>query len=212
MIDLFTKAYDLLNQGLFNSKLPTVGFTSTLTRKDILHFAPPDVFEIGTGFITARPVEIIDDLLHNMVHVYNHVNGEQDVTTNQYHNLAFCDKALGVGLIVTCHKTRGWGITHTDPDAKTDKIRTPKDDVNQKRNAVYDEIKFPVEDLAKYQRKLQDSLEDKPNKQFQFKYVCKCEPPHIVRVGTRPEGPRSFEAKCLRCDTNFALDESRPAP
>lgn len=212
MIDLFTEAYEQLNQGLFNSKLSTIEFTPTLTRKDILHFAPPDVFEIGAGFITARPVEIIDDLLHNMVHVYNHMKGEQDVTTNQYHNLEFCEKALDVGLIVTCHKTRGWGITHTDPDAEANKVRTPKEDVNQKRLAVYEEIKFPVEDLAKYQRELQDDLEDKPSKQFQFKYVCGCDPPMIVRVGTRPDGPRSLLSKCLRCDTDFVLDESRPAP
>ena len=212
VIDLFTKAYDLLNKSIFKSKLPAIEFNPILTRKDILHFAPPDVFEIGTGFITARPVEIIDDLLHNMVHVHNYMNGKQDVTSNQYHNLTFCEKALDVGLIVICHKTRGWGITHTDPDFQADKVRTPKDDVTQKRLAVYDEIKFPVEDLAEYQRELQNSLGNRSSKQFQFKYVCRCDPPHIVRVGTRPEGSRSFLAKCLRCHTNFVLDESRPAP
>lgn len=209
VIELFAQAYDLLNKGLFHSKLPTIEFSLALNRKDILHFAPPNVFEIGTGLITARPVEIVDDLLHNMVHVYN--NGG-DVTSNQYHNSYFCEKALAVGLIVVCHKTRGWGVTHTDPDAQAEKIRYPKAKDFQRRLAVYDQIKLPVESLAEFQRELQDSLGNRPAKQFQFKYVCQCDPPHIVRVGTKPNGPRSFFAKCLRCDTNFVLDESRPAP
>jgi hypothetical protein len=212
VIDLFTKAYESLNKGLFDSKLPTtIEFSPTLNRKDIFHFGPPDVFEIGTGFITARPVEIIDDLLHNMVHVYNHVQDTPDVTQNQYHNLAFCEKALDVGLIVVCHKTRGWGVTHTDPDALTDKIRHPKETATTKRSEVYDQIKLPDESLAEFQRELQEKLGDKPAKQFQFKYVCKCDPPFIVRVGKRPDGDRPFDARCGYCDTIFVLDESRPS-
>ncbi len=212
VIDIFAKVYELLNQGLFHSKLPAPQFSPTLTRKDIFRLAVcPYVFEIGTGIVTARPVEIIDDLLHNMVHVFNHMGDEQDVTANQYHNLVFCEKALDVGLIVNCHKTRGWGVTHTDPDAQAERVRVPKEAANQKRLGVYDKIELPVEDLAKYQRELQDRL-DKPIKQFQFKYVCKCKPPMIVRVGTRPDGSRPYNATCNDCNTNFVLDESRPAP
>lgn len=212
MIETFSKAYKLLNQDLFQSKLPTVDFSISLSRKDIFQFSSPNVFEIGTGLITARPVDIIDDLLHNMVHVYNHIQDTQDVTQNQYHNLAFCDKALEVGLIVTCHKTRGWGVTHTDPDVEEEKIRHPEKKASSRRSLSYSKIELPVEGLAEFQSQLQERLGCKPIKQFQFKYICRCDPPFIVRVGTRPDGDRCLLAECKRCNTNFVLDESRPAP
>ena len=212
MIEIFSKAYQLLNQDLFHSKLPTVEFSISLSRKDIFQFSSPNLFEIGTGLITARPVEIIDDLLHNMVHVYNHTHDKQDVTQNQYHNLDFCEKALEVGLIVVCHKTRGWGVTHTDPDVDIEKIRHPNKESASKRSLTYGKIELPVDGLAEFQSELQERLGDKPIKQFQFKYICQCEPPFIVRVGTRPDGDRCLLAECKHCNTKFVLDESRPAP
>lgn len=212
VIEIFSKAYQLLNQDLFHSKLPTVEFSISLSRKDIFQFSSPNLFEIGTGLITARPVEIIDDLLHNMVHVYNHTHDKQDVTQNQYHNLDFCEKALEVGLIVVCHKTRGWGVTHTDPDVDIEKIRHPNKESASKRSLTYGKIELPVDGLAEFQSELQERLGDKPIKQFQFKYICQCEPPFIVRVGTRPDGDRCLLAECKHCNTNFVLDESRPAP
>jgi len=212
VIEIFSKAYQLLNQDLFHSKLPTVEFSISLSRKDIFQFSSPNLFEIGTGLITARPVEIIDDLLHNMVHVYNHTHDKQDVTQNQYHNLDFCEKALEVGLIVVCHKTRGWGVTHTDPDVDIEKIRHPNKESASKRSLTYGKIELPVDGLAEFQSELQERLGDKPIKQFQFKYICQCEPPFIVRVGTRPDGDRCLLAECKHCNTKFVLDESRPAP
>jgi hypothetical protein len=61
--------------------------------------------------------------------------------------------------------------------------------------------------LATFQTQIQMELARRPNKQFQFRYVCGCDPPMIVRVGRKPDGPKPLEAKCLYCNAKFVLDE-----
>ena len=214
MIEVLDNAYQLLNEGLFDNQLPAPNITPTLERKDVLHFSAEEgTLQIGTKFVSARPVEIVDELLHCMVHIYNHQQNIGDVTANQYHRIEFRTGALAVGLIVVCHKTRGWGITHSEPDAVDDKekVRHPESEVADLRTALYKRLEVSPAEVADYQRELQELLDQKgPTKQFQFKYVCRCKSPIIVRVGRRPDGDKPFLATCGYCNTKFVLDESRP--
>ena len=212
MISTLSEAYQILNGGLFDSDLPEPQFSPTLERKDILHFCDEEgTLQIGIRFITATPVEILDDLLHCMVHVSNHQQGISDVTTNQYHRIVFRSKALESGLVVLCHKTRGWGITCSEYDGAESKVQHPQPEKAQLRSDCYKKIDLQLPQVASFQRELQEMLDRKPSKQFQFKYVCQCDPPVIVRVGRRPDGDTPFQATCGYCDANFALDDSRTA-
>jgi hypothetical protein len=119
---------------------------------------------------------------------------------------------LAVGLIVVCHKTRGWGITFSDPDAAdgAEKVLHPKPQAADRRAHLYAKVDISPQAVADYQQELREVLDQKPTKQFQFKYVCRCKSPIIVRVGRRPDGTKPFDATCAYCNTKFVLDESRP--
>lgn len=214
MIGQLRKAYQCLNKGLFNGSLPTVKFLSNIQRKQIFFFrsatASSDdvVIEYGSGLATASHAEILDDLLHVMVHIQNWSTGVTDVTQNQYHRIEFCKRALEVGLIVACHPTRGWGLTFSEEDKiEGDKVRRPTKEAGKLRERLYKESGLEQSTLDTFKRNLQKELARRPNKQFQFRYVCQCNPPMIVRVGRKPDGPRPFKAKCMYCNTKFALDD-----
>lgn len=212
MIQVLSQAYDILNEGLFDNQLPAPQVKAVLERRDVLHFDRENgEIQIGTKFIAAHPIEIIDYLLHCMVHILNHQRGIDDVSSNQYHRMEFRVEALAVGLIVVCHNTRGWGVTHSDLEAVPPDVKVlhPKVEDSEKRSKLYKQINLDPAQVAAYQRELQETLDQKPSKQFQFKYVCSCHPPIIVRVGRRPEGSKPLDATCGYCNAKFVLDESR---
>jgi len=199
-------AYAKLNKGLFNSRLPAVRFSPNYSRKQVFFFISPSIIEIGAGFSSATKVDVLDELLHVMVHISNHCDKIDDVTRNQYHKIGFCNAALAVGLVVTCHSTRGWGETSSSC-VSAEKLRKPETKAVSRRKTVYRQIVIPDNDLARHQRKIEKDLASKPTKQFQYKYVCDCDPPYIVRVGKKPDGPKPFKAACGYCDAKFVLDD-----
>jgi len=202
------RAYRQLNKGLFDNSLPSVKFVFNRQRKQAFHFHSPDKIEIGVGCLDLSRSCFLDGLLHVMVHIQNWSKGVVDVTQNQYHRLEFCNAALDVGLIVACHSTHGWGVTATSKSSlPTDKLRRPKRVVIRRRCEVYRTIEISTEDVGNFQEEMKKDLASHPAKQFQFKYVCKCDV--IVRVGRKPDGPKPLRAKCLYCNTNFVLDRGR---
>lgn len=208
MLKLLRKVYKQLNNGLFGNELPAVEFVPNIQRKQVFHFRPPSVIEMGAKCADTDREEFLDDLLHAMVHVSNWSNDVTDVTRNQYHKIEFCNAALGVGLYVMCHPTRGWGLTcSSETKALGDKVRVPQRQYQRKLQQVYRSVKWDDAAFSQFQKEMQNEIEKRPQKQFQFKYVCSCDPPFIVRVGRRPDGECPFQAKCLRCDSNFVLDE-----
>lgn len=208
------RTYTDLNLFLFDGKLPnTVFFKNDLTHKWIFRFYPSSkmIISVGSGFIKAEPIEILDDLLHNMVHIANWQKGITDHTDNQYHNLSFVNEALESGLFVVWHKTRGWGVTTSDVSSliyqQAEKKKKPPQGAIEKRTRAYKKTVFFqddfIESLKAYQEQIK--LERKPNKQYQFKYVCQCDPPTIIRCGRNPTGDHPLRAKCLNCDAKFVL-------
>lgn len=208
MNQLLRKVYSQLNKGLFNNTLPTVEFVPNLQRKRIVHFHPPSMLELGVKCASATREELLDDLLHAMVHVYNWSNGVVDVTRNQYHKIEFCNTALSVGLYVMCHSTRGWGKTCSDKDKVTGKkVRVPLQSKKEKLKQVYSQVTWDSSKYEKFQKSVMTEIQRRPQKQFQFKYVCSCDTPFIIRVGRRPDGDYPLSAKCMRCNTKFTLDK-----
>ena len=201
------KAYSTLNKYFFQNKLKPVKFILNPPERYILHLRLPDILEIGVGLVAASPVEILDDLLHVMIHLDNHRLQIEDFTHNQYHRKEFCEKALRFGLIVVWHKTRGWGITSSDPNhllvKGAEKIRHPSKASVDCLVQCYQEIKLTSSKLKSFREQLRSH--GKPQKIFQLKYVCACEPPVIIRSGRRPDGPNPLDASCNICKTNFTV-------
>lgn len=206
MIKHLRMAYAKLNNGLFDSRLPAVKFLPNYSRKQVFFFRSSSVIEIGSGFSSATKIEILDELLHAMVHVANFRDGIEDVTRNQYHKIEFCRVALAVGLNVICHSTRGWGST-SSRCRKAEKVRRPEKQAAVKRKVVFEQIELPTRELSKHQKRILRELASKPTKQFQYKYVCYCDPPFILRVGKKPDGPKPLKARCGYCNAKFALDD-----
>jgi len=207
-----TRAFETLNKGLFNGELnDEIEFTPNLSRKGIFHYTGDDTIEIGASFINASKTEVLDDLLHVMIHVYHAKQGVPDFTQNQYHNRYFCEKALRLGLIVVASSARGWGITFSDANhsevVQADKVRFPETSAVKLRRKIYREISWSQQEFQNFQRALRRSYESKPHKEYQLKYVCQsCEPPVIIRSGRRPDGQKPLNVTCNDCDTKFVLD------
>jgi len=208
-----SRAFSVLNKCLFHNKLSNVRFILNPSEKYILHLRLPDVVEIGGGLASASITEILDNLVHVMIHLENHRVGVVDYTHNQYHRHEFGDKALQFGMIVVWHKTRGWGITHSDPNhpevLSASKIRSPSEESVEVLKAVYKQMASFYAGLNKIRTDMKLNLRHKPMKVFQLKYICACKPPVIVRSGRRPDGPNPLDASCNVCGTKFVIEDQQ---
>ncbi len=207
MTDYFDVFFHSFNQSFFHGKLPKATFVTNFQRKQIFFFRPPKMIEVGLGFLDANKEQLLDDLLHSMIHLHNHFTGKPDVTRNQYHRNEFSATALKLGLFVAYQHARGWSVTSSDRKrlSRFSRIRAPED--RDRLRHVYQQIRWPSKEIAAFQAKAAREVSGRPRKQFQFKYVCECDPPYIVRVGRRPDGPTPFQACCQYCNAKFALDE-----
>jgi len=208
-----SRAFSVLNKCLYQNKLSKVRFVLNPSEKYILHLRLPDIVEIGGGMASASITEMLDNLVHVMIHLENHRVGVVDYTHNQYHRHEFCDKALQLGLIVVWHKTRGWGIIHSDPNhpevLSASKIRIPSEESVEVLKTVYKQMAYFYADLNKIMADMRLNLRHKPMKVFQLKYICACKPPVIVRSGRRPDGPNPLDASCNVCGTKFVIEDQQ---
>lgn len=90
-MDWVQEVYSGLNRSLFGGSLPKVGFEVNTSRKTIFHFDPPATVEVGTGMAMASMSDMLDDLVHSMVHMHNYQLGVPDHVGNQYHNQHFME-------------------------------------------------------------------------------------------------------------------------
>lgn len=77
-------------------------------------------FEINvTAEYLNRPIsESAGTMLHEMIHLYNHMNGKKDTSRNgHYHNKKFKDAATSHGLLCSKDDTYGWTITSLTEEA-----------------------------------------------------------------------------------------------
>lgn len=193
------RAFSVLNKCYFQDRIQQVQFILNSAYKGIFHPRFPRTIEIGSGLLNAQPVEVLDDLLHVMIHLENNQFGVVDFTDNQYHRREFSDKALDFGLMLVWHKTRGWGITTSNTSKVSGKVRYPDPQKNKRLLECYAKIAEVKLDGLKNEL----SKCCKSHKVFQLKYVCGCKPPVIIRSGRRPDGPNPLNVVCEICKTKF---------
>lgn len=185
MIENLNKVFDALNRRLFKDKLKPVKFVINQSKRYALHLRLPDVIEVGAGFAdpSTSVIDLLDSLVHIMVHLDNCRQGIVDFTNNQYHRREFCDKAIDVGLIVVWHKTRGWSITHSNAPPKVlgsyKKIRHPDPNKSQKLKSAYDSVAPFCSAIHELRGRIRRDLKHRTQKVFQLKYVwlfssCDC--------------------------------------
>jgi len=202
------QAFAKFNKAFFGQALKPVNFIINPSEKYGLHLRLPDVIEIGSGISSISDQEILDELLHAMVHLDNRRLGIIDFTNNQYHRKEFSEKAVSVGLVVLWHKTRGWSITHSNHKKRSSKSRRPSSEAAKKLQKVYEEILPFSNEFDLLRQRMELNLDQKPSKIFQIKYICSCDPPFIIRCGRRPNGPNPLDAKCNVCGTKFVIAEA----
>lgn len=113
------KMYNTLNQDFFAGALPTPiltvqskpGTWGHCTVGKVWRRKESDTYEmnIAAEVLDAELEEIIDTLLHEMVHLYCRENGIQEVSRGgKYHNGKFKELAEGCGLVCIKNGQYGW--------------------------------------------------------------------------------------------------------
>lgn len=205
----FEKAFSILNDDLFDKELTKVPVVIQPKKKvGVKWYQDSESIIIGSAFPMLTDDEIISQLLHEMVHIYNFQNDILDVTSNQYHKKEFQKIAVKVGLIVVKHKTQGWGITTTVyPRNVIDPlhVKKPKPEAIAKRNSTFRKINFDKAALESGRNEIINlSRSEKPTKTFFLKYECNCPAPHnSVRSGRRPDGSHPPNYLCQDCNTKI---------
>jgi len=213
MIAELNKAYTTLNKKLFNGELPKPKFEVDISSKTVFRYRGEqrDEIIIGTGFVTIEKDEILDALLHVMIHVFNYRRGIEDCTTNQYHKLEFTEVALKVGLTVMKSPSRGWGLTTSKKKHWEDKedVRHPHSVNVSRRHDAYRRVKFDADRLTAFQESIQQKIDSTGKKHFLLKYICRCPPPHnSIRSGRRPTGSNRLNIKCNKCGSKFKVEHN----
>ena len=128
--------YDSLNKRFFNSALlkPTIALSQKGTKIATVYgwFTPMKVWvqtrdgqnvdrhheiNICPEHLNRPPEEICETLLHEMVHLFNAMNGSQDCSSNgQYHNRRFKTSAEAHGLIAEKNRNYGYSNTSLKPE------------------------------------------------------------------------------------------------
>jgi len=208
MISELNKAYGVLNENLFEGNLQPPSFRVDLTVKPAFRYRgerSPDII-IGAGFSEISVNGILDGLLHVMIHVRNYALGIEDCTTNQYHKRAFSEKALDLGLAVMKTPSRGWGVTTSQRSEwlKFEEVRTPTSLQVRKRHDAYEKVHINLATLSKFKAEIKEKLNSVKKKQFQFKYVCECPPPH----NSIRSGRKHLNAGCRDCGAKYKISDT----
>jgi hypothetical protein len=211
-MDWLVRLYTGFNKDLFAGECPSPSFNINRSRKAILHFQPPAVLEVGRMATTATMEGVVDDLLHSLVHIYNHIEGVLDHTThNQYHNQSFADRATSIGLYVAKHKSRGWSLTFVDEKkarAASGTVLIPDNESKGKLAKVILGLQPSDDDLERLKEQVRTVVAGRTAKQYSYKYVCRCASPHnAVRTGRGPESDHALDATCNRCKAQFRLSK-----
>lgn len=180
------RAFTFLNGELFDSELPTPAFVIGGTKKSVFSFDRLN-YQIATEKLFGKaPFEaMLDDLIHQMCHISNHMKGIKDETNGGYHNRKFAKIADNVGLKTTKQKGRGHVV-----------------EIGVGKKAIFDELRKALNcDLFV-------AKEEKTKKKYFLKYVCGCPSPHnSIRSGRRPDGQHKLNVVCQDCGQIFKCVE-----
>ena len=156
-------SFDYFNKILFNSLLPQAMITIQSRGKDNCYgWCSVDPIwykgeDIDTSELTFHEInfsaeylnrsfnDLMETLLHEMVHLSNITEGINDCSKRQFHNENFKEKAESIGLIVKKVKRYGWSETHlTEGLIKlVDDLKVPKDIF------VFARVDKPIKKVAK---------------------------------------------------------------
>ena len=136
IIDQLQKAYDSLNQ-LFASQFPrcvlTLQSNKDTKRKDVLGYCTTqkvwvnkndeskNTYEIAltSEYLNRDYFDIMETLLHEMVHVFNLYSGVTDCSVRGKHNERYKVIAESIGLIVEEAPRIGFAVTSLSDELKT---------------------------------------------------------------------------------------------
>ncbi|HAJ3957202.1 SprT-like domain-containing protein [Fictibacillus sp. Mic-4] len=213
-IDELHKAFQKLNKAFFHNELPEPAITiqSSGKRKAMGWCTSKEVWSdkegkirkyelnIAAEFLDVEFMETMDTMLHEMVHLYNAVNGVKDTSRGgTYHNKRFKEEA----------ERRGFYFEHDKPDAKYGWYNPKlKDDTKEKiRKLKINESAFSIArrgvivspEEGKEREEGENEGEEKKPKSF--KWVCP-ECGLIVR-STKD----NIFIKCGECDQKMEKEE-----
>lgn len=133
LIDNLYKAYDQLNQQLFNSELPDIiitiqsnsqlpknkrnitGYTQNTPLWEVTingHKQAKYEITLIAEFLNRTYEEIIETLLHEMCHLHNTINRIDDCSKRGKHNEHFRDECERINLLCEQASKTGWSDTH----------------------------------------------------------------------------------------------------
>ena len=205
MINFLLKTFDHLNSCLFEAKLATPLFEVKIDRDDIFYFVKPNTIQIGSAFCAISLNQVIDELLHCMIHIRNHQEKLPDHTVNQYHNQHFANVALGIGMTVQKQKSRGWSLVSVSSYIGPNDFLTPDTTKQKNLHKIVSTIKLSDKGFCNFQTEIRNGFKANPKRQFLLKYTCSCHPPHnTIRSGRRPDGAHPLNVTCNICGQKFS--------
>lgn len=197
------RIFQHFNKGLYDNQLALPVHVLRPDKKLIFQYsANSKCVVIGSKFSECNEQEMLENYIHEMVHIRNSSRGIVDQTTNDYHNRQFLNAALYVGLHVAKHPTKGWALTQFHP-WRFENV-SPSHFANDRRRCLVENLLINdniLKEGKKYLRKL--IVENKPKPCF-LKYVCDCPPPHnSIRTGRRPNSCHAPKITCKVCNGDF---------
>lgn len=212
LIDLFPelqRVYSFFNKRFFNSELPKhLEFLWDSGEKQPLRYVPNHgVLKLGAGISGLSAREFLDELLHQMVHIFHNVNGLKDCSHQLYHNKHFLNKALSIGLYVSKHSSKGHAITCSQLKDGLVETRYPTKELIATLNKTYKEVGFDEEIFTEIKGRILGDSKRRQGK-YLLKYTCKCPSPHnTIRSGRRPTGKSPLDISCNVCGQKFLCEE-----
>ena len=127
MQEVLEYGFDVLNKIYFDGELPPIVITIMSAPRSNGHFTINREWRVAEERFNEinisaehldRPIEnIMETLLHEMIHFYCQINGIQDTSQNyRYHNMKFREEAEKRGLMISQGKYIGWSITEPSPE------------------------------------------------------------------------------------------------
>lgn len=202
------RIFHILNEDKFDGELTEPVITIQKTRGRTLgHFTTSRVwvdknneedeetsyYEINIDprwFNTRTPADVVETLLHEMVHYYNKANDIKDCSGN-VHNKKFKSSAEKVGLVVEKGKGVGYGYTS----------------MSEALSAYVDEVVKPNEAAFEYFRSVPVKMSGGSGggrKKSTFKYTC-------PDCGAEVKGKRDMVIKCGLCDVVMKMEDEDSA-
>lgn len=179
-------------------------------------------FEIVLGTLLPHtpPRIILDEVIHQACHVYNHIHSIKDSSNYQYHNKNFAKQAIKCGLYVARDNMFGWlasseindfsgqgqcdDLGGLDCPCKNGCVLHPDEEILELREGWYDRLLKEIDfDIFK-----QIKFKDKSPKNYFLKYECGCDPPYnSIRSGRRPDKSHALRVRCEDCGELFRCVE-----